>query len=300
MTVPTIAKDQAVVQHKESSAAHKQERQREQMTRVVRIAALVIFTLFVILPILFMFTTSVKEPIEIRESGALLPTRGLFFINWVRAYITEPLGAFLLNSTLTAVVSTTLVLLIAVPTTYAIVRFNVGGNVLPSMILGGYVMPPIVVSIPIFMMIKLVDLPNTKLGLILVHTIINAPVAVWLLDSFFRTIPQELEEAAWIDGYSRFNTLIKVVLPLVRPGLIATGIICLILSWNEFLMALILTYDPSAQTFPVGISRYQGQHGLQFGEMSAAALIGIIPIYVLVFIFQRYVVAGLTRGGVKG
>ena len=171
---------------------------------------------------------------------------------------------------------------------------------LPSMILGGYVMPPIVVSIAIFMMIKAVGLPNTKTGLILVHTIINSVVAVWLLDSFFRTIPPELEEAAWIDGYSRIDTLRRVVLPLIMPGLIATGIICLILSWNEFLMALLLTYDPGAQTFPVGISRYQGQHGLQFGEMAAAALMGIIPIYLLVFFFQRYVVAGLTRGGVKG
>jgi multiple sugar transport system permease protein len=120
------------------------------------------------------------------------------------------------------------------------------------------------------------------------------------MDSFIRSVPRELEEAAWIDGYSRFDTLTKVVLPLIRNGVIATGIIVLILSWNEFLMALLLTYDPSAQTFPVGISRYQGQHGLQFGEMSAAALTGIIPIYILVFFFQRYVVAGLTRGGVKG
>jgi len=279
---------------------HERAERGRRAMRIVRVAALVAFTLFVILPILFMITTSIKEPIEIRESGALLPTRGIFFINWVRSWVTEPLGSFLLNSTLTAVFSTLLALLIAVPTTYAIVRFKVGGNVLPSMILGGYVMPPIVVSIPIFMMIKAIDLPNTKEGLILVHTIINTPVAVWLLDSFVRTIPQELEEAAWVDGYSRFRTLWKVVLPLIRPGLIATGIICLILSWNEFLMALILTYDPVAQTFPVGISRYQGQHGLQFGEMSAAALTGIVPIYVLVFIFQRYVVAGLTRGGVKG
>jgi len=279
---------------------HERAERGRRAMRIFRVAALVAFTLFVILPILFMITTSIKEPIEIRESGALLPTRGIFFINWVRSWVTEPLGSFLLNSTLTAVFSTLLALLIAVPTTYAIVRFKVGGNVLPSMILGGYVMPPIVVSIPIFMMIKAIDLPTTKEGLILVHTIINTPVAVWLLDSFVRTIPQELEEAAWVDGYSRFRTLWKVVLPLIRPGLIATGIICLILSWNEFLMALILTYDPVAQTFPVGISRYQGQHGLQFGEMSAAALTGIVPIYVLVFIFQRYVVAGLTRGGVKG
>ncbi|HUV16775.1 MAG TPA: carbohydrate ABC transporter permease, partial [Pelolinea sp.] len=203
--------------------------------------------------------------------------------------------------TLIAVFSTILVLLIAVPTTYAIVRFKIGGDLLPSMILGGYVMPPIIVTIPIFMMIKTLGLTNTLAGMILVHAIINTPIAVWLLDSFVRIIPKELEEAAWIDGYSRYETLIKVVLPLIRPGLISTGIITLILSWNEFLLALLLTTNPrDSQTFPVGISSYIGQHGLKFGEMSAATLSGIVPIYIIVFIFQRYVVAGLTRGGLKG
>jgi len=268
--------------------------------KVVRFLAIIAFSIFILLPLIFMVTTSIKQPIEIRESGALLPTRGIYIINWVNAFITEPLGMFLRNSTLVAVISTFFVMLIAVPTSYSIVRFTTGGNALPSLILGGYVMPPIVVSIPIFMGIKSLGLANTTSGLIITHVILNVTIAVFLLDSFIRTVPRELEEAAWIDGYSRFDTLVKVVLPLIRPGLIATGIIVLILSWNEFLMALLLTYDPSAQTFPVGISRYQGQHGLQFGEMSAAALTGIIPIYILVFFFQRYVVAGLTRGGVKG
>ncbi len=269
--------------------------------RIIRILALVAFSLFVLLPIFYMFMTSIKDQIEIRASGALFPQKGIHLINWVYAWVTEPLHLFLRNSTIIAVFSTILVMIIAVPTTYAIVRFKVGGELLPSMILGGYVMPPIVVSIPIFFLIKTLGLANKLPGMILVHTIINTPIAVWLLDSFVRTIPKELEEAAWIDGYSRFQTLMKVVLPLIRPGLIATGIICMILSWNEFLLALLLTTDPrGAQTFPVGISRYQGQHGLQFGEMSAAALSGVIPIYLIVFIFQRYVVAGLTRGGVKG
>jgi len=269
--------------------------------RIIRILALVAFSLFVLLPIFYMFMTSIKDQIEIRASGALFPQKGIHLINWIYAWVTEPLHLFLRNSTIIAVFSTILVMIIAVPTTYAIVRFKVGGELLPSMILGGYVMPPIVVSIPIFFMIKALGLANKLPGMILVHTIINTPIAVWLLDSFVRTIPKELEEAAWIDGYSRFQTLMKVVLPLIRPGLIATGIICMILSWNEFLLALLLTTDPrGAQTFPVGISRYQGQHGLQFGEMSAAALSGVIPIYLIVFIFQRYVVAGLTRGGVKG
>jgi multiple sugar transport system permease protein len=283
----------------DSGELKSRERGRKMM-RIIQIAALVAFSIFILLPIIFMVTTSIKEPIEIRQSGALLPTRGIFFINWIRAYSNEPLHLFLLNSTIVAVVSSVLVLLIAVPTTYSMVRFGTGGSILPSMILGGYVMPPIVVSLPFFMLVSLAGLSNTKTGLIIVHTMINAPLAVWLLDSFVRTIPKELEEAAWVDGYSRFDTLFKVVLPLITPGLIATGVICMILSWNEFLMALLLTASPVAQTFPVGISRYQGEHGLQFGEMSAAALTGIVPIYVLVFIFQRYVIAGLTRGGVKG
>ena len=265
-----------------------------------RITLLAVFAIAVLLPIAYMATTSVKEPIEIRATGALLPTKGIFIVNWERAYRNVPLHKYLINSTLVGVVSTMIALLVAVPVTYAIVRFHTGGKLLPAWILGTYVMPPIVVSLPIFAMMRIAGLIDSKVGLIIIHAMANLPVAVWLLDSFVRAIPKELEEAAWIDGYSRFDTLRRVVVPLIKPGLVATGIICLILSWNEFLFALILTYSDVSHTFPIGISRYEGEHGLQFGEMSAAALTGIVPIYVLVLFFQRYLVTGLTRGGVKG
>ncbi len=268
--------------------------------RGTRIVLIVLFAAGVLLPIIYMATTSLKEPIEIRESGAILPTRGLYFTNWVRAYSNVPLHIYLFNSTVTAVASTAIALLIALPVTYAIVRFQTGGKILPAWILGTYVMPPIVVSLAIFAMMRMVGLTDSLLGLIIVHAMANLPVAVWLLDGFIRAIPRELEEAAWVDGYSRFDTLRRVVVPLIKSGLVATGIICLILSWNEFLFALILTYSDASHTFPIGISRYEGEHGLQFGEMAAAALTGIIPIYVVVLIFQRYLVEGLTHGGVKG
>lgn len=268
--------------------------------RGTRIVLIVLFAAGVLLPIIYMATTSLKEPIEIRESGAILPTRGLYFTNWVRAYSNVPLHIYLFNSTVTAVTSTAIALLIALPVTYAIVRFQTGGKILPAWILGTYVMPPIVVSLAIFAMMRMVGLTDSLLGLIIVHAMANLPVAVWLLDGFIRAIPRELEEAAWVDGYSRFDTLRRVVVPLIKSGLVATGIICLILSWNEFLFALILTYSDASHTFPIGISRYEGEHGLQFGEMAAAALTGIIPIYIVVLIFQRYLVEGLTHGGVKG
>ena len=265
-----------------------------------RIALLVIFAAALLLPIIYMATTSLKEPIEIDETGALLPSRGIFITNWKRAYATVPLSKFLFNSTVVAVSSTVIALAVAVPATYTIVRFRTGGKLPPAWILGTYIMPPIVVSLPIFAMIRLAGLIDSKFGLIIVYAMANMPVAVWLLDSFIRAIPKELEEAAWVDGYSRFDTLRRVVVPLIRPGLVATGIICLILSWNEFLFALILTYSDTAQTFPVGIAGYRGEHRRELGQMSAAALTGVVPIYLLVLFFQRYLVRGLTRGGVKG
>lgn len=266
----------------------------------LRALILISFAFFILLPIVYMMTTSLKEPIEIRESGALFPTKGLFFVNWERAYRNVALGKYLLHSTVVAVTSTLITLSIATPVTYSIVRFKTGGMILPALILGMYVMPPVVVSIAIFAMVRAVGLIDQLLGLVFVHGIINLPVAVWLLDGFMRAIPVELEQAAWLDGYSRLDTLRRVVIPLIKSGLVATGIICLILSWNEFLFALILTYSDASHTFPIGISRYEGEHGLQFGEMSAAALTGIVPIYVLVLFFQRYLVEGLTHGGVKG
>lgn len=289
----------------QKSASQEQKSVQQQFGEVVagrgtRIILIVLFALGVLLPIIYMVTTSLKEPIEIRETGSILPGRSLYFTNWARAYRNVPLHIYLFNSTVTAVSSTAIALLVALPVTYAIVRFKTGGKILPAWILGTYVMPPIVVSLAIFAMMRLAGLTNSLLGLIIVHAMANLPVAVWLLDGFIRAIPRELEEAAWVDGYSRFGTLRQVVVPLTRSGLVATGIICLILSWNEFLFALILTYSDASHTFPIGISRYEGEHGLQFGEMAAAALTGIIPIYIVVLLFQRYLVEGLTHSGVKG
>jgi multiple sugar transport system permease protein len=265
-----------------------------------RIFLLALFMALILIPIIFMITTSLKEPIQIRLSGSLFPTGGVTLVNWIKAFRNVPLVRYLINSMIVGVCSTFLAILLAVPATYSIVRFKTGGGFLPAWILGTYVMPPIVVTIPIFGMVKLVGLQDSLLGMLLVHTMMNMPIAVWLIDSYIRVIPSELERAAWIDGYGKWETLLRIVVPLIRPGIVATGVICTILSWNDFLFALILTYSTRSMTFPVGVSRYVGEHGLQFGEMSAAALAGIVPIYILVFLFSRNLVEGLTRGGVKG
>lgn len=268
--------------------------------RPIRIFISLVFVGIIFVPILYIAMTSLKIPLEISLSGALFPKTGITGVNWVNAFKTVPLVHFLFNSTVVALASTILVIGIAVPATYSIIRFNTGGWFLPTWIIGTYVMPPIVVAIPVFAMVKIVHLQNNLIGLLLVHAMANMPVAVWLLDNYIRNLPKELEYAAWIDGYSKFDTLVRVVFPLIQPGVVSAAVICMILSWNEFLFALILTYSPISNTFPIGISRFIGEHGMQFGEMSAAALAGIIPIYVMVLLFSRNVVEGLTRGGVKG
>jgi multiple sugar transport system permease protein len=268
--------------------------------RIVRILVIILFLVFILLPIFFMVTTSMKIPLEIRVSGAILPHGAWVTDNWFAAFREVPLVHYLFNSTVAALVSTVLVLFVAVPTVYSTVRFHTGGGFLPAWILGTYVMPPIVVSIPIFTMVKMVGLSDSVPGLFLVHMMLNMPIAVWLMDSYVRGIPKELEYAAWIDGYSKVKTMIRVVFPLVKPGVMVAGIVSLILSWNEFLFALILTYSEKSNTFPIGISRFVGEHGLQFGQMSAAALVGIIPIYIMCFFFSRNLVEGLSRGGMRG
>lgn len=266
---------------------------------VLRWVTVVFLLAFTLIPLTFMVTTSLKSPIEIRVSGSLLPSEGIFLVNWERAFRNVPLPRYLWNSLIVGMMSTAMTLLVAVPASYAIVRFRAGGRWLPSWILGTYVAPPIVISVPVFMLMRAVGLVDRPFGLALLHMVANLPVATWMLMDFIRSLPVEVEEAAQMDGASYWGVLLRIVVPLILPGLIATAIICLILSWNEFLFALILTYSLRSQTFPIGISEFQGEHGLQFGEISAAALTGIVPVYVLAMFFQRYLIHGLTRGSVK-
>jgi multiple sugar transport system permease protein len=263
-----------------------------------RPVVLILFLAWSLIPILYMVSVSFKPSVEVMESGAFLPHR-FDWHNWPDAFSAIPLAHYLLNSLLIAVGSTALTLLLAVPTTYSFVRFRTGGSLLPAWVLGTYVAPPIVFAVPVLLIIRAFGLVDTTAGVALVHAVANLAVAVWLLDGFVRAVPEELDAAAAIDGCSRLRTLWSVVIPVIMPGLVATAIICMILSWNEFLFALVLTYSPNSQTYPVGLSLFLGTQGLQYGQIAAAALTGMLPVYVLAFIFQRWLVRGLTLGAIK-
>jgi multiple sugar transport system permease protein len=251
-------------------------------------------------PLVFMVTTSFKLPVEIRSSGALWPQDGVTTVNWTRAYRNVPVFRFLFNSTVVAVSSAALAVAFGLPLAYVIVRFRLGGRLLPAWVLGAYVAPPIVFAIPVSIIVKSGHLIDSKVGLTVVHAAASLPVTVWLLESFVRRVPRELDEAAWLEGAGYLSTLWRVTVPVLRPGIVGTFIIAVVLSWTEFLFALVLTFSERAQTFPIGIANFIGEHGQQFGEMSAAALGGLIPVYVLALLFQRFLIKGLSEGAIAG
>jgi multiple sugar transport system permease protein len=254
--------------------------------------------LFFLAPIAYLALVSLKPQPEVL-SGQLLPSR-IAWENWPNAFGTVDVLLFLRNSVVVAGLSAALTMLLAVPAVYAMVRFRTGGSFLRSVVLSSYVAPPIVAIIPLFHLLKWGQLIDTLPGLALVHGLANLPVAVWLLESFVREVPGDIEEASWVDGAGRFGTLMRIVLPLIVPGLVAVAIICLILSYNEFLFALVLTYRPQTQTLPVGIALFQGDRLVQFGQMAAASLTGMIPVYLVALFFQRGLIRGLTSGAIRG
>ena len=160
--------------------------------------------------------------------------------------------------------------------------------------------PAIVTAVPLFLIMRALWLVNTRLSLIVVYTSLNLPFVVWMMRGFFAEVPRDLEEAAMVDGDSRMGAFWRVVLPLVAPGLAATAVFCLIVSWNEFLFALVLTQTDEAMTLPVGIAGRVTQYGIKWGAMSAAAVVAMVPILVFALSVQKYLVRGLSLGAVKG
>jgi multiple sugar transport system permease protein len=266
--------------------------------RLLRWVALGLVLLFFLAPIAYLALVSLKPQAEVL-SGRLLPSR-IAWENWPNAFGTVDVLLFLRNSIVVAGLSAALTMLLSVPAVYAMVRFRTGGSLLRSVVLSSYVAPPIVAVIPLFYLLKWSQLIDTLPGLALVHGLANLPVAVWLLESFVREVPRDIEEASWVDGAGRVGTLAHIVLPIIVPGLVAVTIICIILSYNEFLFALVLTYRPDTQTLPVGVALFQGDRLVQFGQMAAASLTGMIPVYLVALFFQRGLIRGLTGGAIRG
>jgi multiple sugar transport system permease protein len=208
----------------------------------------------------------------------------------------------MLNSVIVVTSSTAVALVFGSLAGYSLARFPMSPRFRENIsfwILSTRMIPPIVTIIPIFLIFKNLHLLNTYLGLGIVYTGFALPFAVWMMRAFIQEVPVDLEEAALVDGDTRLSAFFRIVLPLAAPGLAATAVFSVIVLWNEFLFALILTTTAKTITLPVGIAGLVSQYELLWGEMGAAGTVAIIPILIFSLSVQRYLVRGLTLGAIK-
>jgi multiple sugar transport system permease protein len=219
----------------------------------------------------------------------------------MQAFQDQPLLKYLGNSAGVAIVSTIVSLIIAALAAYAIARLNLKNRqLILTCIVASSMFPLVTLLVPIFETMRAFGLLNTYVALVLPYTVLNLPVCTLVLVSFFQSIPKDLENAAMIDGCTRLGALWKVVVPLAAPGVFTAGILAIVNAWDEFLLALSLNSNPALRTLPVGISLYQGEFTFPWPIISAALIVAIVPVAVLIAIFQERVVGGLTQGGLKG
>jgi multiple sugar transport system permease protein len=251
-------------------------------------------------PFIYLLLTSFKTPLDAIAVPPSVFPEVLTLENYVSALAREGVPAALINSVVTAAISTAVSLVLAVPAAYAITRFRTpSGRVFVVAALVTRMVPTIAVGAPLVEIMRGLGVTDTSFGLALAHTTISLPLSIWLMASFFEAVPDELGEAAEMDGCSRLQAMVRVVLPLVSGGLAVTAIFAFLASWNEFLFALLLT-SVRAQTTPVVIANFQSQFGLDWGGMTALAAVYSIPVILLTLFLQRHIVAGLTLGAVKG
>jgi len=263
--------------------------------------SLAIASVLSLFPIFWMVSVSLRPNVDIfRIPPAWVPS--VFTTEAYREILgtAQHVRAFV-NSYFTAFMVTLVSLCFATLGGYGFSRFNFrGSRIIQLAIIGTQMIPPISLVIPYFIMIVKLKLYNTYLGLILTFTAFVLPFSTLMMVSYFNTVPQDLEEAAMVDGCTRVGALARVVLPLVLPGLAATGVYAFLLAWNEFLFAVTLTQSPDMRLVPVDIAMLMGEHAYQWNVMMALSVLASVPLLVMFLFLQRYLVSGLTVGAVKG
>ncbi len=204
-----------------------------------------------------------------------------------------------LNSVMASGLSTILALLIGTPAAYSMARWQFKGKRHVGLwILATRMAPPIAFTIPFFLAYRFLGLSDTVLGLVLIYLTFNLALVIWMMQTFFASVPRSLEEAAWIDGCSVWGAFVRITLPLAAPGLAATAVLCFIFSWNDFFYALILTRT-NAQTAPVAIVNFIQYEGWEWGKIAAGGTAVMMPVVVFTMLVRTYLVRGLTAGGLK-
>ncbi|SIO85848.1 carbohydrate ABC transporter permease [Nocardiopsis sp. JB363] len=272
--------------------------------RWFRRVVLTFLTVFTVLPLYVLVVTSVKPLENVRGTFTWFPDR-LTFQPFVDMWTTIPLASYLVNSLIVTTTATVLSLLVAVLAAYPLSRLRFRGKRLFSMtVLSTQMFPGILFLLPLFLIFVRVEdllgieLTGSYLGLIITYLTFALPFSIWMLAGYFSAIPEGLEEAAMIDGTTRVGALVRVILPVARPGIIAVGVFAFITAWGEVLFASVLT-DTETRTLSIGLKLYTSQTDTLWNQLLAASLTISLPVVIAFMLIQRYLVSGLSAGAVK-
>jgi multiple sugar transport system permease protein len=251
-------------------------------------------------PFLWQVVTSLKPDAELTRLVPLLP--GHPTLDHYRAVFTSTaFPRIMANSTAVASLSTLLSIGVGALAAFGLAKLSVRFKGLILMfVLSASMFPPIATVSPLYLIIRFFGLRDTWTALILTYTSFSLPLSVWILTHFFRQVPDDLYRASRVDGCSPFQSFLRVHLPLAAPGLFTAAVLVFIFCWNEFLFALTFTATPASRTVPVAVALFPGVHEVPWGDIAAASVVATAPLVVLVFLFQRRIIEGLTAGAVKG
>jgi multiple sugar transport system permease protein len=274
---------------------------RARLPRVALYSSIAVILAISIFPFWWMVDTSLKQPVDIFGGVTFYPHHPTTS-NYHRLFNTYHFASYLENSLIIVAVAVSVSLAIGTLAAYALTRFHLRFGLNQSALVVALLVrmiPGILLVIPLYITLAKWGLLDTRLGLILIYSGLNTAFVIWMMQSFLAEIPRDIEEAAMVDGDSRLTALVRIVLPLAAPGLAATAIFSVIVTYNDFLIALSLTSTTNAQTVPVGVSTLIGKIQIEYGPMAAAGVIGALPIVIFALVVQRHFVRGLTLGAVK-
>jgi ABC-type glycerol-3-phosphate transport system permease component len=257
--------------------------------------------IWIIFPIFWTFSVAFKNTEQLFTIPPTYIPNPPTLQNFVDAIENRGILPALRNSLIVMLVSAPISVLLASLAAYGLARFHFPGKkILLYGILAIRMLPGLILAIPMFLVFRQIGLQDTLLGLIIIYTAFNMPFNIWLMTGFFEEIPREIEEAGLIDGCTSLQMYTRIILPLSLPALVASFIFCMLLAWNEFQFALILTFTENSRTLPVVISGMTSDRGTLFGQMGATGVIAVLPVLAVAIYVQRYLVKGLTAGAVKG
>ena len=257
------------------------------------------FLCFLFVPLYWMFVTSIKPSTDyLAVPPVWFPTEPTY-LHYVAALFDYRGLQGLINSLIISISATILSALFGTLMAYSLARFNTGGMHLSFWVLSQRFLPPVAIILPIFLIYRSVGLHDTRFGLIIAYTVLTLPVSVWMMFAYFRGMPRSMEDAALVDGCTRWQAFWQVAVPLAAPGIVAAAVFAFIACWTEFFFALVLT-SRNAFTLPTVFRAFLGFQGAQYGEASALAIVSLVPSIALGVLAQRHLVRGLTLGAVRG